>query len=389
VLDAFTQLEDDVVQALSAQAKAQAQLVHQGRDVCQPQGAAAREVLGQLSDMAVSNAEAQASTAESTLGGLRVFTFIMLVASAAVAMGLGLFISGRLSRELTHLSLSLDEGAGQVASAAGQVSAAGTQLAEGASEQAASLEETSAALEEMSAMVRRNAESADSASEVARDARHAADGGAADMKAMITAMREIKGSSDDIAKIIRTIDEIAFQTNILALNAAVEAARAGEAGQGFAVVAEEVRSLAQRTALSAKETASKIEGAITRSEQGVTISHKVAATLETIIERVHHLDTLVDEVATASREQRQGIEQVTIAVQQMDQLTQGGAASAEESASAAQQLSAQAGSLKDIVVELRALVEGHAQQVDMPPPNRLLHSPGNGQLPRPPGQFHT
>ena len=148
------------------------------------------------------------------------------------------------------------------------ITASSQSLAEGASEQAASLEETSASLEEMSSMTRHNAENAQKANELAKQARSAADKGVADMQAMNAAMEAIKNSSDDIAKIIKTIDEIAFQTNILALNAAVEAARAGEAGMGFAVVADEVRNLAQRSAQAAKETAGQIEGAISQDGAG-------------------------------------------------------------------------------------------------------------------------
>ena len=157
----------------------------------------------------------------------------------------------------------------KLSAAAGQVSSASQSLAEGASEQAASLEETSSSLEEMSSMTKRNAENAQKANELAKQARAAADTGVGDMQAMNAAMDAIKASSDDIAKIIKTIDEIAFQTNILALNAAVEAARAGEAGMGFAVVADEVRNLAQRSAQAAKETAAKIEGAVSKTAQGV------------------------------------------------------------------------------------------------------------------------
>jgi len=163
-----------------------------------------------------------------------------------------------------------------------------------------------------------------------------------------------------IGKIIKTIDEIAFQTNILALNAAVEAARAGEAGMGFAVVADEVRNLAQRCAQSAKETAAKIEGAITKTAQGVEISTKVTETLQEIVVKVRQVDELVGEVATASREQSQGITQVNTAVGQMDKVTQSNAANAEESASASEELNAQAESLKDAVAQLLQLVGGQA-----------------------------
>ena len=154
------------------------------------------------------------------------------------------------------------------------------------------------------------------------------------MQTMAVAMNDIKGSSDEVAKIIKTIDEIAFQTNILALNAAVEAARAGEAGMGFAVVADEVRNLAQRAAPAAKETSGKIETAVTKTTQGVQISAKVAQSLQEIVAKVRQVDELAAEVAAASREQSQGIEQVNTAVTQMDKVTQSSAATAEESASA-------------------------------------------------------
>jgi methyl-accepting chemotaxis protein len=262
---------------------------------------------------------------------------------------------------LTRLSGSLNDGSNQVASAAGQVSSSSQSLAEGASEQAASLEETSSSLEEMASMTKRNAENAQKANDLAKQAHTAADIGANDMKEMSTAMEAIKVSSDDIAKIIKTIDEIAFQTNILALNAAVEAARAGEAGMGFAVVADEVRNLAQRSAQAAKETAAKIEGAITKTGQGVEISRKVAGALNEIVAKVRQVDELVAEVSSASREQTQGITQINTAVGQMDKVTQSNAANAEESAAAAEELNAQAESMKHSVMELTRLVGGNSQ----------------------------
>ena len=244
----------------------------------------------------------------------------------------------------------------QTSSAAGQISNASQSLAEGASEQAAALEETSASLEEMSSMTKRNAEAAQNAKKVAGQTRGVVENGTTGMQRMTAAMDGIKISSSEIAKIIKTIDEIAFQTNILALNAAVEAARAGDAGAGFAVVAEEVRSLAQRSAQAAKETASKIETALAKITEGARASSEVSEMLGEIVGQVRTMDTLVAEIANASSEQSLGIEQVNIAVSQMDKITQGNAASAEESAAAAEELNAQSAELQFLVQNLGLMV---------------------------------
>ncbi|HWD19934.1 MAG TPA: methyl-accepting chemotaxis protein [Verrucomicrobiae bacterium] len=285
---------------------------------------------------------------------------LALVAGFLAALAVGTLMMYLIVSKTTQFLIRTDsvisDGAAQVAQAAGQVSASSQTLASGSGQQAASLEETSASLEEMSSMTKRNSESAAKANQLAKEARDAADKGASDMQTMSEAMLAIKASSDDIAKIIKTIDEIAFQTNILALNAAVEAARAGDAGMGFAVVADEVRNLAQRSALAAKETAGKIEGAITKTAQGVEISSQVALTLNDIVSKVRQVDDLVAEVSHASREQTQGISQINTAVNQMDKVTQGNAASAEESAAAAEQLTAQSESMKHSVAELMQLV---------------------------------
>lgn len=293
-------------------------------------------------------------SAQAAKAGVLIGAILAFVAGAGIAI----FVGRSIGRILTHVSGTLDDGANQVAAAASQVSGSSQSLAEGASEQAASLEETSASLEEMSSMTKRNAENADKAKDLARLTKTAADSGATDMQEMSTAMDAIKSSSDNIAKIIKTIDEIAFQTNILALNAAVEAARAGEAGMGFAVVADEVRNLAQRSAQAAKETAQKIEDSIRKSDHGVQISQKVALSLTEIVTKARQVDELISEIASASREQSQGIQQVNTAVVQMDKVTQSNAANAEESASASEELNAQAQTLKDAVADLQNLVGG-------------------------------
>ncbi|HTB86148.1 MAG TPA: methyl-accepting chemotaxis protein [Candidatus Sulfotelmatobacter sp.] len=264
--------------------------------------------------------------------------------------------SSRVRGALNSLASTLGEVSHTLIGSAGTISKSSRILAEGSSAQAASLEESSASLEQMASVTRRNAENAQKCNELARTARSSAEKGAHDMHAMSAAMQDIKNSSDDIAKIIKTIDEIAFQTNILALNAAVEAARAGEAGMGFAVVADEVRNLAQRSAQAARETAAKIEGAIDNTARGVDISDKVSLALTGIVDQARQVDELATEVAHSCSEQTQGITQINSAVGQMDRVTQGNAASAEESAAAAQELETQARSMKDAVESLLQLV---------------------------------
>ena len=282
------------------------------------------------------------------------------VLPVAVLVGLGAlwFARKTIIRPLESSIAVIDAASAQEESSAREISTASQRLAEGASEQAASLEETSASLEEISSMTQRNAEHAGNAEGIAAQTRSAADSGTADMEEMVRAMGEIKAASDNISKIIKTIDEIAFQTNILALNAAVEAARAGEAGAGFAVVADEVRSLAQRSALAAKETADRITTSIEKSEHGVRVSNKVSTSLADIADKARRMNELVREIASGSTEQSQGIAQVNTAVSQLDAVTQSNAAAAEESASASEELSAQSIELKAAVEQLVMIVSG-------------------------------
>jgi len=302
----------------------------------------------------------QSATTSSKLGIL-----IGLIGALCVGMAVSFAITRTTNRVLSHVAEELGEGAAHVVRAADQVAASSQSLAEGSSQQAASLEETSSSLEELSSMTRRNSQNSQQADALAKEARTAAEKGSADMRQMTAAMEGLKTSSDDIAKIIKTIDEIAFQTNILALNAAVEAARAGEAGMGFAVVADEVRSLAQRCATAAKETSAKIEGTIAKTKQGVEISAEVDKALADIVSRAREVDRLVAEVAGATHEQSQGIDQINKAVSEMDKVTQSNAASAEESAAAAQELNAQSQSVQGVVGELLALV-GSADEKSKP-----------------------
>jgi methyl-accepting chemotaxis protein len=275
---------------------------------------------------------------------------------AVVAALIGLFLSRSISGPISRVITGLSEGSSQITLAADQVSKASQSLAEGASSQAASIEETSASLEEISSMTSLNGKNAAEAKVLSGQTRTAADSGSVEMVAMQEAMDAIKHAATNIAKIIKTIDEIAFQTNILALNAAVEAARAGEAGAGFSVVAEEVRALAQRCASAARETAEKIEDSVAKSDQGVAITAKVARHFTEIVEKARQVDQLVAEIATSSNEQASGIGHLSESVASMDKVTQANAGSAEETAAAAQQLNAQALTLLESVDQLVGLV---------------------------------
>ncbi len=277
---------------------------------------------------------------------------IVIFILAGIILFIGFYFNRYLIGPMQKIINKLTAISSQLFVSTSHIATSSQTLADGASQQAASLEETSSSLEEMSSMTKQNAENAEKGKDLASQARTSADFGSAEMKGMSEAMNDIKTASDGISRIIKTIDEIAFQTNILALNAAVEAARAGDAGMGFAVVADEVRNLAQRSAQAAKETATKIEDSILKSEKGVQISAKVEQALAEILAKVRMVDDLSAEIASASKEQREGIQQLNTAVSQMDKVTQATAATAEESASTAEELNSHAKTLKMVVEEL-------------------------------------
>jgi methyl-accepting chemotaxis protein/methyl-accepting chemotaxis protein-1 (serine sensor receptor) len=259
---------------------------------------------------------------------------------------------------MRQLSAQLWEGAEQVASAAFQVSSSSQMLAQGASEQAASLEETSSSAEQINSMTLQNSEHALKAAALTDEAGRQFAVADQQLREMVVAMQEITDASGQVARIIKVIDEIAFQTNILALNAAVEAARAGESGMGFAVVADEVRNLAQRCAKAANETQALIESSVAKSAQGSQKVRVVEQAIAALNGQSAQTKILVQEVSVGSQEQKRGLEQISHAMSQMEQVTQTTAASAEESASAGEELSAQADMLRQLVRDLKRFIDG-------------------------------
>jgi methyl-accepting chemotaxis protein len=255
----------------------------------------------------------------------------------------------KMTEKFNDVMLNINSSSEQVSSGAKQVSDSSLALSEGATEQASSIEQLSVSIEEISSQTNNNAKNAVQANELAEVAKQDAILGNTRMREMLRAMNEINESSSNISKIIKVIDEIAFQTNILALNAAVEAARAGQHGKGFAVVAEEVRNLAARSANAAKETTIMIEGSIKKVEDGTKIANETAQALDKIVDRVTKAANLVNDIAVASNEQATGITQINQGISQVSEVVQTNSATAEQSAAASEELSSQAEILREMV----------------------------------------
>jgi len=327
------------------------------------------DVLALAQSTAAAGVEGASSTAQGAANSLTASSLTLLVGLVlCITIGViaALMITRSIVGPLRRIIGGLTAGSQQTASAAGQVSSASVSLADGASRQAAAIEETSSSMEEMVAMVRQNSSNAAKANSLAAQTKQSADRGVDAMQRMNTAIDDIKKSSDSTARIIKTIDEIAFQTNLLALNAAVEAARAGEAGKGFAVVAEEVRNLAQRSAEAAKNTAQMIEESVKNADNGVAITREVGAALAEISSAASEVNQLVAGIAQASNEQNEGNQQINTAVGQMDHITQANAANAEQTASASEELSGQAEELSSMVRELESMVGGENAGLSIP-----------------------
>jgi methyl-accepting chemotaxis protein len=314
-----------------------------------------QELMHQVSE----TVEKNMVTREALLQGAgRVKTLVSITGILGLVAGLlsAFLVARGLVFSMTMIANNMSEGAGQVASAAGHVAASSQSLAEGAFEQAASIEETSSSLGELSSMTRQNADNAAQADSLMKEAGQAVAQANDSMAKLTTSMEEISIANKETRKIIKTIDEIAFQTNLLALNAAVEAARAGEAGAGFAVVAEEVRNLALRSAEAAKNTAEMIKGTVLKTQEGSGQAEETGKAFGRVVEAVSRVGELAGEIASASNEQSQGLGRINTAVTEMDKVTQQNAATAEEAASASEEISAQAEQMKAMVGELLAMV---------------------------------
>lgn len=272
----------------------------------------------------------------------------LLSASDVMGVSLKKMIDG-LNGMFTQIQGSTD----QVASGSNQIADGAQSLASGSTEQAATLEELSASIQDISDKTKENADRTNNAARLAETIMHNAEKGSHQMERMISAVNEINHANQNISKVIKAIDDIAFQTNILALNAAVEAARAGNAGKGFAVVADEVRNLAAKSANSAKETGTLIADSMEKAKLGAQIASETAHSLEEIVKGIGESDRIIAEIARSSDEQTEAVEQVNIAINGVTQVVQQNSATAEESAAASEEMSGQAQILKSLISEFK------------------------------------
>ncbi|WP_213807661.1 methyl-accepting chemotaxis protein [Granulicella sp. dw_53] len=314
-------------------------------------------------------AELDAVTASNTRQGALGFALFLL---AALVAGASMFVMERqVAGPLRDLAQRLAEGARKVADSAGQVSTSSQALFQGTSHQTASLEETSASSDEIRSMAQSSAEHCRSTAELVSMSQTKFVHTNKSLSELILAMDETNASSAKISKVIKLIDEIAFQTNILALNAAVEAARAGDAGLGFAVVADEVRTLSQRCAKAAQDSAVMLDESILKSQSGKAKLDEVITAIRAVTEESSKVKSFVDQINKGSVEQNLGISQIARAISEMEKVTQASTASAQTSAAVAEELTAESEALKEIVLILSTVVEGRSSQMERMPGMRL------------------
>ncbi|MCL2099619.1 MAG: methyl-accepting chemotaxis protein, partial [Oscillospiraceae bacterium] len=325
-----------------------------------PMSDAAGPITGWLDNMQAQKevAASEANDAANRVAQVStVIEVILVVIVILLSLFIAFYISGGIEKTLNEIINKLSASSGTINASAIQLSEASDNLASGSSRQAAAIEETSATMNETSSMVEQNAENTRVAAQLALDATNMANKGMTEMKDMSRAMEEMKDSSDKVGRIIKTIDDIAFQTNLLAINATVEAARAGEAGRSFGVVAQAVRDLAQQSADAAANTAEIIDGNISLTNSGREISREVSLSLEQITDKTSQLNKLIAEINAASEEQASGIKQINVAVTQMETVTQENAAVAEETSAASHSMQDEIGNLEDAVRIAERLVK--------------------------------
>ncbi len=306
-------------------------------------------------DLGIKNTTDIAQESNESLSLASWIMIVGLIIAFILSVITAFFIIRSIVKIVTEAVKSLSEGTTQVVSASEQISSASVSLAEGASSQASSVEEVSATIEEATASNNQNADNSREANILAQHSNDAAKVGNQRVGDLMVAMQEITASSQKISRIIKTIDEIAFQTNLLALNAAVEAARAGEHGLGFAVVAEEVKNLAERSAGAAKEITGIIEASIDQVKAGTEVANKTKESFTEILNGIKKTSDLIGEIAISAKEQAEGMNQIATAMGSVDQITQQNASASEETAAAAEELNAQALSMLDNVSELALL----------------------------------
>ncbi|MDR2733788.1 MAG: methyl-accepting chemotaxis protein [Spirochaetota bacterium] len=326
--------------------------------------------LNEMRECIVSENQAIGDAAQKELVISRTVAVFTPIIILAIALAIGAFLGKTISSAIQKTTKTLFDSAGKINSSSAELTSGSQALAEGASMQAASVEEVSAAVEEISSMVRQNADNAAQASKLVTQSGANMEATQQAMQRSLEANEEISKASNETFKIIKTIDEIAFQTNLLSLNAAVEAARAGEAGAGFAVVASEVRGLSMRSAEASKRTADMIEQTMAKVREGTGIFAETEKNFNMVVEQAQKVQQLVNEVAVASGEQTKGLEQINRSISEMERVIQQSAANSQESANSIAALHTEASEMTTCVNELQHFALGAVSHTLSGPPKK-------------------